>query len=167
MSPNGGDLILPLAASAVIFGKYRRATPMDAAASHRIKRRFRLLKEKTSYLQWNTRDAIFDGINGDNLGAPWGSNPSPPATQCRYVGANAVNRAEKLFNLGRYRFGRYRLGGFIQSAPHTPSHAPFAAEVQSQSMSRCDMPRTFPSRLGSISDCWPALQSGHHAEWWA
>jgi hypothetical protein len=37
------------------------------------------LERKTAYLQWNTHDVIFDGINGDNLGAPWGSNPSPPA----------------------------------------------------------------------------------------
>jgi hypothetical protein len=45
----------------------------------RRKRCFVVRQRKTEYLQWNTRDVIFVGINGDNLGAPWGSNPSPPA----------------------------------------------------------------------------------------
>jgi len=54
----------------------------------RRKRRTRQLTEKTSYLQWNTGDVIFDGINGGTRGNPWDSNLSPPTTELCVIGSS-------------------------------------------------------------------------------
>lgn len=56
-------------------------------------------------------------------------------------------QAGKAVNLGRYCFGRWGLGGSLGAPAHDPNHAPFARHVQSDSMSRCDIPSPTTKRL--------------------